>query len=272
MKKLYTWFLLSLFLIFSNAGWVMAAPLTIEPGASTVDVGFNFNGTTLKITGQTLEGSDLYLKVVAPDRKIGLSKKGKKAFFWLTVETVTVSGVPGMFQVLSSAPLSRLTPELQKQMGIEPGYESLRLLAKVTEKHEEKTVELKGKEAVEFINGLVRIYERKGLYSSKEGTIKKEGTNYSATLTIPPDVPKGDIRVVGYAVKDGVIVGITESGIKVQSIGLVKSLGNMAQTNPIVYGILAIAIALSAGIIVAELFKLFNRVVFGEEKGISAHH
>lgn len=55
------------------------------------------------------------------------------------------------------------------------------------------------------------------------------------------------------------------------SIGLVKGLGEMARTNPVAYGLVAVVIALTTGLAVANLFKYLQKLIFKDE-GVSAHH
>lgn len=252
---------------------VTTGPLALTTEIDNIDVGINFNGSQIKFSGQAPEGSTIFLKVISSDKKVGLSKQGKKGPVWLTVETVQVSKMPGMFQVMSSGKIEDLPLALQQEMGIEPGYSSLKNTAVVTSKHDEKTVTLPPDEATEFIDGLVRINEKKGLYRYENNAIQVSGSSFKGTINIPPDVPRGESKIYAYAVKDGKIAGTAVKDFKVNSVGLVQSLSIMAQQNAIAYGIMAVAVALGAGLLVSAAFKEINRIIFKDDSSSAgAHH
>lgn len=250
-----------------------AGPLEFTTETSNIDVGMNFNGSQLKFSGRAPEGSDIFVKVVSPDKKVGLSKQGKKGPVWLTVETVQVSKLPGMFQVLSSKKIEETPPALQKEMGIEAGYSALKSAAVVTAKHDEKTVTLPPDEATEFVDGLLRINEKKGLYHYENNAIHVSGSSFNGIINIPPDVPRGESQVFAYAVKNGEVTGTAVKEFKVNSVGLVQSLSIMAQQNAVAYGIMAVVVALGAGLLVSAAFKEINRIIFKDESSSAgAHH
>lgn len=261
--------LIGLLVAMLPGGVAGAVPFTVTP--QTIEVGTGFNGAQIKVSGQVPEGSDVYIKIVAPDRPVGLSKQGKKGGLWMAVETVTVRGMPGMYQVLASRAVRDLSPELMAQTGIDPEYGAIRNRARVTEKQDDKTVELPPERAAEFTAGLIRLYERKGLYAIKDNAVRVSGGRFEADIAIPADIPKGETTIMVYAVKDGRLVANTAQPLYVESIGLVRVLANMAQTNPVTYGLLAVGVALAAGLSISWAFKQLNRLIFKEE-GVSAHH
>ncbi|RJQ28699.1 MAG: hypothetical protein C4589_05900 [Peptococcaceae bacterium] len=250
----------------------VAGPLALATEIDNIDVGMNFNGSQIKFSGQAPEGSAIFLKVLSPDKKVGLSKQGRKGPVWLTVETVQVSRMPGMFQVMSSGKIEDLPPALQQEMGIEPGYPALKKTAEVTSKHDEKTVVLPPEEANEFIEGLVRINEKKGLYRYENNAVEVSGSSFKGTINIPPDVPRGESKIYAYAVKDGKIAGTAVKDFKVTSVGLVQSLNIMAQQNAVAYGIMAVVVALGAGLLVSAAFKEINRIIFKDDSSVGTHH
>jgi uncharacterized protein (TIGR02186 family) len=269
MRRLAWLSLLVLVWALLPVGGAVAASFTVTP--QTIEVGTGFHGARIKVSGKVPEGSDVYIKVVSPDRPAGLSKQGRKGGLWMAVETVTVRGMPGMYQVLASGAVRDLPPELRAQTGIDPDYAALRANARVTEKQEDKTVELPPERAGEFTAGLVRLYERRGLYAVRDNAVRVQGESFEAEVLIPADIPKGETQITVYAVKDGSLVGNNVQPLHVESVGLVRMMANMAQTNPVTYGLLAVGVALAAGLSISWAFRQLNRLIFKEE-GVSAHH
>jgi len=249
----------------------LAAPaVTVEP--NTINVGINFTGAQTTIKGAVPEGAQVIIKASAPGHPTGLSKKGRVGGLWMTVESVTVDGMPGFYQVLTSAQMNSMPPEVLKQAGVDPDFAALTGMARVTARHEEQTVVLDPAAAEEYARGLININKEKGLYSIREGAVKVSGSRFEAVLDIPAAVPRGDIRIEVIAVSpDGMVTSLEPQVLKVTSVGLVKGLGEMARTNPVAYGILAVIIALTTGLVVANLFKYLQKLIFKDE-GVSAHH
>ncbi|OAT85844.1 TIGR02186 family protein [Desulfotomaculum copahuensis] len=263
---------MTFFLVLTGAPLAMADPVTVITQPDTVEVGVNFSGSQLKVSGQVPPGCQVLLKMESPDRPVGLSKKGKKGgLFYMTVATVNVKGMPGMYKIMSSDKISALPAGLQSRLGLDPDFKALSSKAQVIQKHEEQSIILPPAQAQEYLDGLVRLNKSRGLYSLADYGVKVDGGQYQAVMDVPADVPRGSTKITAYAVKDGRIAASAVTELPVVNIGLVRTLGNMAQTNAVAYGVLCIAVALAAGIIIASLFKLINKYVFRDE-GVSAHH
>ncbi|MEW5762812.1 MAG: TIGR02186 family protein [Bacillota bacterium] len=249
----------------------LAAPaVTVEPGR--IDVGMDFSGAQVRLKGTAPEGAQLIIKATAPGHPTGLSKKGRVGGLWMTVESVTVDGMPGFFQVLTSTGMREVPPAALQQAGVDPAYENLLGMAKVTVKHEEQKVVLDPAAGEEYARGLVEINRKKGLYSIREGAVRVDGGRFEALLDIPAAVPRGDIRIEIFTVApDGTVSALEPHVLQVASVGLVASLGSLARTNPVTYGILAVVIALATGLAIANLFKYLQKLIFKDE-GVSAHH
>lgn len=171
-----------------------AAPaVTVEPNA--INVGLNFTGAQTTIKGNVPEGAQVIVKASAPGHPVGLSKKGRVGGLWMTVESVTVDGMPGFYQVLTSAGLSALPPEVVREAGVDPDFAALTAMARVTAKHEEQTVTLDAAAAEHYARGLIDINRQKGLYGIREGAVRINGDRFEAVLDISAAVPRGDIQI-----------------------------------------------------------------------------
>lgn len=264
-------FLLVILLTLGSVPFAFAQPMTLAVDPDSIGVGLNFNGGRVDISGQAPENSQVFLKIVSRERPVGLSKKGKKSGLWMTVETVTVKGMPAMYKVLGSGKVDDLPKELKKQMGIDSDYTFIRAGAQVLAKHDDKIAALPPEETGEYLAGLVRLNSRRGLYEVLDNVVQVEGNRYQAGLNIPADVPRGQTEIFAYAVRNGQIVATAGSRLSVVNGGLVRTLSGLAQTNAVVYGAFCIFVALLAGIVISGLFGLINKYIFKDEK-ISAHH
>lgn len=251
--------------------FALAAPtVTVEP--DTINVGINFTGAKARVEGSVPEGAQVIVKAWAEGHPTGLSKKGRVGGLWMTVESVTVEGMPGFYQVLTSTKVNALPSDALHRAGIDADYRTVTAMARVTARHKEQKVVLDPAAASEYARGLIDIYKEKGLYSIREGAVAVNGGQFEAVLNIPAAVPGGDIRIEVFTVTtDGAVTALEPQVLHVGSIGLVKALGDMARVNPVAYGILAVIVALASGLSVANLFKYLQKLIFKDE-GVSTHH
>lgn len=174
--------------------------------------------------------------------------------------------MPAMFKVYTSGKMADIPTDVQKELGIDSDFSAVKSLAEVTEKHEEKTVTLDKERAEEFVNGLIALYRERNLYTVDENAVQVAGGRFAATLQIPADIPRGQTKVLVYAVgSDGSVVASSSALLNVEAVGLVRTLGDMAAHNAVAYGILAVGVALVTGILIAQFFKWLQKAVFKEE-------
>lgn len=271
MMRGLTAVVLTLLLVLGVAGWCFAAGAEVSLSSEVIEIGTGFAGSQVEINGTVPDGSMVVVKVVAPEKKAALSRKGRVSGLWMTVERATVNGMPGMYKVFTSGPVGDLPESVQTELGLDKEFTALKKAAQVTTKHEEETVTLPREQADVFLDGLIALMAEKNLYTVNEGAIKVNGGSFTGTIDIPPDIPRGETRIEVYAVRNGAVVATADTVLKAEPVGLVRTLGDMAQHNAVSYGILAVLIALSAGITIAQFFKWLQKVIFKDE-GVSAHH
>ncbi len=245
--------------------------LSFVTDSSRVNVGVNFNGAAVKFAGRAPDGSQVYVKATGPVRPVNLSKQGKKNFLWLTVESVGVEGMPAFFKVLSSNGFNNLPPDVREETGITGTYDLLMKNARVAVRNEEVKEELVGRDASAYLNALISINEREGLYGYVEKGIKMHNGEFAGTLYLPAGVPRGRINLEVYAVKDGVIVGRDSGQIDIGPVGLIQLVSQAAERYAPLYGAASIGVALAAGLAVAQLFRKLNSLL-GRQDSFTAGH
>jgi len=242
---------------FTNQGIAAENKLTISP--DKVEVGLNFKGTTLNISGSVPENAGVYIKVSSPnDSILDLSKKGKVSLFWMNVENTSVTKVPKLYQVLSSRPLSDLTEDLQEKLGINQNFSAVFQAAEVDRHSESGPVKLEKSEAKEFISSLVTIYKKAGLYGINESAVQVNDGRFNARLQLPANIPQEKCNVTVYFIKGGEVIGTSNESFNVETVGIVKWLNNEAIYDGPSYGFLSVIIALMVGAAIAFLFIILE--------------
>jgi hypothetical protein len=105
----------------------------------------------------------------------------------------------------------------------------------------------------------IKLQEHMGLYRVLPRAIALTPAgagllNLSASIPIPPVVPEGQYRVSLYCFEGGTAFTNSSLALPVEKVGLPEGLRVMAFEHPARYGILAILVALAAGVTMGLLF------------------
>ncbi len=255
--------LLIVLLAFPGGGRpALAAGVTVAVAPGEIDVGLDFRGQEVELTGTVPAGSDVFVKVVSPARNVNLTRKGRVGFLWMKVAQAEVEGIPKMYQIFSSRKINDLPAELQAKMGIDQNFQAVRDACKVKEISGNQLRLLSGEEGKEYLDALINMYQRDNLYAVRENTVQKSGNRFRVFVPLPASVAFGETLVSVYAVDvaNGKILGEAKNNFTVRPVGLVGLERAMAKTNGPLYGILAIYIALAAGLVIDLLFNYLNKL------------
>jgi hypothetical protein len=242
-----------------------------------VDVGLNFSGADVTISGTAPEDADVVLMVDGPIDSVKMMKKGKvMGVFWMTVEQAEVEGMPAFHMVLSSESIdSLLSGEEQVRLGVDPASSNILEQAEAVDPDDESP--LSEEKRTEFVTGLRDKYIRDGLYTPcvschrveavpahvadggaatpSDGIIRvDDGGGWETSIRLHSDAPLGDYSVQAYYVRDGQEVGSDSTTFTVEKVGIVDSLGTMAEDNAVVYAAMSLAIAIAIGLTIGFVF------------------
>ncbi|WP_051273265.1 TIGR02186 family protein [Desulfotruncus alcoholivorax] len=229
-----------------------------------VNIGLNFKGADLTVSGAVPEGADVYIKVTSPnDSVLELNKKGRVGGMWMNVENTEVSNVPKLYQIISSQKITVLPQELREELGLTQDFEPIYQNAIVEKKTDSGSVPLSGSEARSFVSSLIKIYQKSGLYAVNENAVKIEHGQYRATIQLPPNIPQETCQVTVYTVKGGSLLGSAVKTFNVNTVGITSWLNHEAIVDGPTYGLIAVLIALFFGTGIAFLFGYIEKIVSG---------
>ncbi len=239
---------------------LVAAPLVpameemvTDTSQPRVEVGVRFSGKRIYFFGTVPDPeADLVVKLIPRQSPpIKLMRKGKVVIFWMGVKQFEIHNLPFLYKLHSSRPLKEfVTPELAKKYRL--GYQTL--------KDDMKLKLLKGKPSPDdrdvMFDGFIRLKEKRNLYRVAENRIRvTKGRLFEHYFTFPDKAKEGDYLVESYAIKDGKVIAHSRDLVQVRKVGLTAWLYRTSQNNGLLYGIMAVLIALGAGLLVGTIFK-----------------
>ncbi|MDD2903006.1 MAG: TIGR02186 family protein [Syntrophales bacterium] len=254
-------FLLALALAFLGAGVAAAvtpqAQKQVVTAASKnlIEIGLSYRGDQIYFFGvNPVPGSDLIIRLTAEkEEAIKFSVKGKVGPFWMTVKQYEVTGAPFIYKIHASKPLKEIVSPATAQE-LELGYAAIR--------HKMKMHLIRGEAAPEdadhVFKGMLKIKERANLYNIVEDPARlqvAEEKLFKHYFRFPAAATEGRYQVESFCFLKGQLVGYGKDVIQIKKVGLENWLTETSQNNPVFFGIMAVLIAMAAGLTVGFIFK-----------------
>ncbi|NOZ06004.1 MAG: hypothetical protein GXP41_06585 [Chloroflexi bacterium] len=231
-------------------------PLRVRVFPHRIAIDTGYKGASLFLFGVAPPNSDIVLRVAGPTLPTKVSRQGHVAgLLWMPVEQVETSGIPSFYAVLSSAPLDDiLTVPDQRRLSLDPKNIGLRrqiVLHRVADKEQ-----LTGDSFDTYVNDILKVERSKRFYLWNEKAVSITGQDFEAVLWLPPDAPTGAFDIEVIAIRNKEVIYTNHATLMVEKSGLVETLAQQAQTQPLLTGILAVLLPAIAGLGVAGLFGI----------------
>jgi uncharacterized protein (TIGR02186 family) len=227
---------------------VPAAAETVVAGLSqsSVSITARFEGSEILVYGAVKrdrpEPVDPPLEVVitveGPATPVVVRRKERKVGLWMNTEAVEVDRAPSFYAVATTGPLKTSlseTEDLRHRITIP---RAIRTVGATSE----------ARDAPAFIEALIRIRRASGAYVVSEGLVDlTEQTLFRTDVGLPANLIEGDYKVRIFLTRGGAVIDQLELSIDVRKEGLERWLTNLARNQPLIYGLLSLAIAVFAG-------------------------
>lgn len=234
--------------------WVASAEEMItESTKRHIQVGVRFSGERVFFFGTVPDpAAEVVVKLIPVEtHSIRLTRKERVILFWMATKKFKIRNMPHIYKIHSSKPLQEiLTPETAARYAL--GYASL--------KENMKLELLSGRPAEDdrdvMFQGFIEMKEQENLYGVAEDRIRiTKGRLFEHHFTFPDKAKEGTYVVESYAVKGGRVISHSKDVIEIRKVGLTAWLYRTAQQRGVLYGIMAVMIALGAGLLVGTVFK-----------------
>ena len=212
-----------------------------------ISIQSNFTGIEILIfgsvdfSGAAEPDKDIYDVIVvlrSPDQAVVARRKERMAGIWVNGAGKIYPTVPGFYAVLSSRPLRAITSdETLKTLGI--GLNNIDF-GRVTKS---------GPDEETFRSTVIRLKEQQQLFQEHDDGVAFIGRSlFRASVDLPVNVPIGRYTADVYLFRDGQVVSKNQSTLEVTQAGLERAIYLMAFNRPLIYGLVAVLLAVLAGL------------------------
>lgn len=215
-----------------------------------VAVHSNFRGQTVTLFGNIEPGEgapngpySVVVLVQGPSSDWIVREKERQGGLVLNSASAHYSQTPSYYAILSSSPLAQIvSPEVvDKQRLSFAGLAAMTRQGDDTSNPDPEFVRLM-RSAGNFIEG-------------ERGVVMHSSTTFSARVPVASNAVNGVYLARALIIADGQVIGETTTHFTVRTQGFERYVANLARSNPILYGLATILIALGTGWLGGVLFK-----------------
>ncbi len=249
------WVLPLLFLLPTFA--LAAEEVVLGLSRDKVAITTSFDGSDILIFGAVKRESPIkeeplqvVITVAGPSQPVVVRRKAKwNGIIWVNTDSVTVDAAPSFYAVATSGPMSEVLSETENQryrISIDHAIRSVGAPMDI-------------EDAQAFTEAVIRIRKSEGLYQTLEGKVAfDEQTLFRTEIDMPANLTEGEYITRIFLTRGGTIVSSYETSIDVRKVGLERFLFSLSREKPMVYGLMALAIAIAAGWGASTVFRLLR--------------
>jgi uncharacterized protein (TIGR02186 family) len=224
---------------------VEAKPLVADLDNYRISIDSDFVGDDLLLFGARNDPGDILIVVRGPERDITIRKKERKFGLWMNAEEMVFQNVPYYYAVTGTRPLAELTNSRLYDL-LNLGLENIDLTPP-----RPATPALQQEFAQAFINAQIQ----QGLYQDyKETPTFMGATLFKTLINFPDTLPRGDYSAEIYLIENGMLRAVQTLPIEVTKVGFDAFVYDVAQRMPLLYGLIAVLVAILAGLAVSNVF------------------
>lgn len=238
-------------------GLALAEEVVLGLSQDRVAITATFDGSDILLFGAvkretTIPEEPLHVvvTVAGPAQPLTVRRKEKRFGIWVNTDAVEVDAAPSFYSVSTSAPLRealRDVEDLRHRITVPRAIRSVGAPQHVPDSQQ-------------FTEALIRIRQNKGLYQfNEEGIAFDEQTLFRTSIRLPANLTEGGYLTRIFLTRDGRVVSQLDTVIDVRKVGLERWLFTLSREQPLVYGIMAIAIAIAAGWSASAAFRLLRQ-------------
>ncbi len=238
-----------------------AEALIVTLSDRTVDITSNFTGSSITVFGAVRRDAstvprasdyDVVVTVVGPRADQVTRLKDRTFGVWVNREARTFNDVPSAYTALSNRPVEDIAhPALLRRLQIGIDH----LLAGEAPAQGVEAPEPDPQDAI-FERAFLRLQRDSQVYQEASDAVTIiDNTLFRARATFPADVPLGVFEVNVYLFSGGVMLAQEEVGILVRKTGFEQFIFRMSQRDQLMYGLIAVLIALFTGWLGSVVFR-----------------
>ena len=240
----------------------LAAPLRAEEvvlglSSDRVRITATFEGSDILVFGAIKRESpipekplDVIVAIAGPSQPLTVRRKERVLGIWANTDAVEIDAAPSFYAVATTGPLREVlsnVEDLRHKVSIGRAIRSVGAPGDVAN-------------AQTFTDALIRIRQKSGAYQMLEGKVAlDEQTLFRTEIGLPANLTEGEYQTRILLTRGGNVVSQFETSIEVRKVGLERWLFTLSRQQPLLYGLMSLAIAIAAGWGASAAFRVLRQ-------------
>ena len=248
-------FILTLLMLLNTAP-IAAEEVVLGMSHDEVAITATFDGSEILVFGAIKRESKIspvplqvIVAVSGPSEPLLVRRKERKFGIWVNTDTVEVDLAPSFYAVATSDPWDQVvtdTEDLRHKISINRAIRSVGAPMHI-------------ENAQSFSDAVMRIRKKSGLYQLRENTVAvDQQTLFRTSIEMPANLTEGNYKTRIFLTRNRQVLSHFETDIAVRKVGLERFLFTLSRENPLVYGLMSLAIAIFAGWSASAVFQFIR--------------
>ena len=227
--------------------------MAVKVTAEEVLSGASDGGRDLNVAGEIAADEEAVVQIVGSSSEAEFKQKGKVGgLFWMTVAHLSISEAPTAYLLYLPEQVSSWRQQKDTRWSA-LNMDFSALLSKVI-------IEPEPEDKPGIFGEFLKLKTHDGLYQLVDNGVRydvpKDGKKqFHALIHIPAKIPVAKYQIVVTHLKDGIKTGVETGEFHMKQVGFPALISSMAFNRSLLYGILAVVIAIFAGLFMGILFK-----------------
>lgn len=234
-----------------------AEEVVLGLSADRVAITATFDGSDILVFGAVKREApisevplDVIVAIAGPSKPVVVRRKERRFGIWVNTDAVEIDAAPSFYAVATTGPLGEVlsnVEDLRHKVSIPRAIRSVGAPGTV-------------KDAQSFTDAVIRIRQDNGAYKMQEGGVAlDEQTLFRTSISLPANLTEGDYATRIFLTRQGRVVSDFETVINVRKVGLERWLFTLSREQPMLYGLMSLAIAIAAGWGASAAFQVLRR-------------
>ncbi len=222
----------------------------------SVSISTSFDGSEILLYGAVKRETPIaedplqvIVTVAGPLQPLTVRRKERRFGIWVNTDSVEVDAAPSFYAIATSAPWDEVitdTEDLRHRISIPRAIRSVGAPMTV-------------QDSQSFTEAVIRIRSAEDAYQLRENAVSlREQTLFDTAIQMPANLTEGDYPARIFLTRSGQVISSYETVIDVRKVGLERWLFSLSREQPLIYGLMSLAIAIAAGWGASAAFRILR--------------
>ena len=235
------------FLLCLTLNKALGAPLISGISTNEINIDTKFKGAQILLFGAKGDAGNIVITIRGPKKNFLVTKKQKNFGIWYNGTRVKFENSNSFFSLFSTFGDGKIDEEILESLELSKNF----LNFAINPNHQIKNSD-------EFKIKLIEEMEKKNLYNNKTNKVEfLNDTLFKIMLDFPKNIVRGTYTVELYLIKESNLISFQSIPIYVNQVGFSAKISDFSYQQGILYGLLAVILALVVGWITNYIFVKF---------------